>query len=151
MMKVEFPRELRRKMLRNLNRAGWREIGGVLMAEQLADGHFRIADFSVDPRTGTGAHFVRDPKHHDAALSAFFERTGKEYSRFNYLGEWHSHPNFPAIPSGEDRLSMLDLVESEASIPFSLLLVVRSRWRVMLELSAALFQRGGHVSEVDFG
>ena len=149
-MKFEFPKPLRSKMRRNLNRAGWREIGGVLMAEQVSEGHFRLADFSLDPRSGTGAHFVRDPKHHDAALSAFFERTGEDYARFNYLGEWHSHPSFPAIPSGDDIRSMRDLVETESSIPFSMLLVVRSRWRVMLECSATLFQRGGYASEVEF-
>jgi hypothetical protein len=35
--------------------AGRREIGGILMGEQVAPDHFRIVDFSVDDTTGTAA------------------------------------------------------------------------------------------------
>ena len=149
-MKLEFPKPLQTRMRRELNRAGFREIGGILMAEQIETGHFRLADFSIDPRAGRETHFVRDPKHHDEALSGFFERTGENFGSFNYLGEWHSHPSFSAYPSAADIRSMHDIVETEPSIPFAVLLVVRSRWRIMLECSAMLFKRGGHRSEVEF-
>lgn len=136
-------------MIRLLKRAGSREIGGVLMGEEIEPGHFRIVDFSVDAHTGSAAHFVRSTAEHQAALAEFFQRTGADYARFNYLGEWHSHPNFPAIPSVQDAQSMHSLVETEEGIPFSVLLIVRTRWRFMLECSATLFQRGGFRSEVE--
>jgi hypothetical protein len=50
-------------------------------------------DISFQKRGGTFAHFVRDPTHHKAFLTDFFASTGKDYKRFNYLGEWHSHPS----------------------------------------------------------
>jgi [CysO sulfur-carrier protein]-S-L-cysteine hydrolase len=146
-MRLEFPASLRSRMRKNLIAAGRREIGGVLMGEQLAPGEFRLVDYSVDSTSGSGAHFVRRPEHHREALEAFFERTG-DYSRFNYVGEWHSHPSFAAYPSRSDIEAMCRIVEDEPEIDFSVLLITRTRWRFKLECSALLFQRGGHVSEV---
>ncbi|HRX72915.1 MAG TPA: Mov34/MPN/PAD-1 family protein [Hyphomonas sp.] len=149
-MRLEFPAPLRSRIRRDLVAAGRREIGGVLMGEQLAPGHFRIVDFSVDPRSGGGAHFVRRPEYHREALEEFFARTESEFDRFNYLGEWHSHPSFPTIPSQQDVNAMHCLVEHEQEISFSVLLIVRTRWRFMLDYSALLFQRGGYKSKVTF-
>lgn len=140
-MQVEFPKPLRERMRKDLSRAKRREIGGILMAEQIAAGHFRLVDFTVDEVVGSGAHFVRSVEHHHAALSGFYERTATDYGRFNYLGEWHSHPNHLPVPSSTDIASMQALVRGERNIPFAMLLIVRSvRWRRML-ISATLFQR----------
>lgn len=125
-----------------LKRAGKREIGGVMMAEQISEGHFRIVDFSVDEATGSVAHFVRSPEHHRLALSSFFDRTGSDYTRFNYLGEWHSHPSYPAMPSSQDIASMQDLVEGERGITFATLMIVKRTLFWRFECSALLFQRG---------
>jgi hypothetical protein len=55
------------------------------------------------------ARLVRSPEHHAIALEAFFRKTEADYQRFNYLGEWPSHPNFPVQPSAEDVASMQGL------------------------------------------
>src|SRR4051812_26580608 len=101
-MQIELTKEVKRRMCRHLRTSGDREIGGVLMAEQVEPGHFKIVDFSVDEQTGSVAHFVRSPEHHGKALGEFFERTNSNYERYNYLGEWHSHPNFSVQPSTAD-------------------------------------------------
>lgn len=147
-MMLCFPSALRRRMRRELGRAGRVEIGGVLMAEQIEPGHFRLVDFTVDRQRGGAAHFVRSVDDHRAALGVFFKKTGSDFSRFNYLGEWHSHPNHMPIPSSEDSASMMSLVEGERDIPFALLLVVRRTWRT-LTLSATLFERGQSPRPVD--
>src|SRR5690242_9125070 len=85
-----------------LARNGSREIGGVLVGEHVAPNIFRLVDLSVQEHGGTAACFVRRPEHHKPFLDDFFLRTGKNYERFNYLGEWHSHPSFPAVPSHVD-------------------------------------------------
>ena len=149
-MLLEWPEHLRWKMRRKLWKAGSREIGGVLMGEQIERGHFRIVDFSVDENSGGISHFERRPEHHREALEAFFSRTGDDFSRYNYLGEWHSHPRFAAQPSATDIGEMLTLVEDEPDIDFSVLLIVRTFWRFKLAYSAMLFQRGGFVEEVKF-
>lgn len=111
------------------------------MGEQVAPDHFRIVDFSVDTTTGTEAHFVRSPDHHAEALDRFFKTTGSDFRRFNYLGEWHSHPSFPVRPSREDLSSMQRLVNGERDIDFSALLIIRLRYLLLLEADAYMFIR----------
>ena len=118
------------------------------MGEQVAPDHFRIVDFSVDETTGTAAHFVRSPDHHAEALERFFRRTGSDFSLFNYLGEWHSHPNFSLRPSQEDMMSMQSLVDGERDIDFSALVIVRLRFIVLLEAAAYMFARNNTVGRV---
>nr|WP_246740431.1 Mov34/MPN/PAD-1 family protein [Bradyrhizobium sp. LCT2] len=113
------------------------------MGEQVAPDHFRIVDFSVDATTGTAAHFVRSPDHHAEALETFFQKTGSDFRRFNYLGEWHSHPSFPVRPSQEDLMSMQSLVDGERDIDFSALVIVRLRYLLRLDAAAYMFIRHG--------
>lgn len=141
-MRVEIGSSIRWKLRSSLRRSGRREIGGVIMGEQLSPGHFRIVDLTVDNETGGRAHFVRSPELHSQALHDFFERTGNEYDRFNYLGEWHSHPRFPVNPSIQDAGSMFELVHGERQIDFAVLLIVRLDWWWKLSASCTLFQRG---------
>lgn len=141
MMQLTISPECRARFKTALRRAGRREIGGVLMGEQLAPGQFQIIDFSVDDKTGTNAHFVRSPDMHQKALEDFFARTGNDFRRFNYLGEWHSHPSFPAIPSSTDIQAMENLINGERNIAFSVLLILRLRMWLKLDMSATLFTR----------
>lgn len=142
-MKVELTPKVERRLRTALRQAGRREIGGMLMAEQLAPDHFRIVDFSLDEFSGSHTHFHRDPQTHRATLDDFFERTGRDFARFNYLGEWHSHPSFSVHPSPEDVVTMTNLVEASASaITFAVLLVVRLRWRLWLDYSLVVFAAG---------
>ena len=141
-MQVEMPQLLRARMRKTLAKAGRCETGGVLMAEQLEPGMFRIMDYSIDPEVGGKAHFVRSPEHHAVVLNEFFRTTGNDFARYNYLGEWHSHPNHRAVPSAADIAAMHDLVHGERDIPFALLLVVRNSWWGKFQSSALCFQRG---------
>lgn len=148
-MQIEIAQQVKEKLRKALRSAGSREIGGVLMGEQIAAGHFRVVDLSIDSQTGGRAHFVRSSEAHIDALSAFFRETGHEYDRFNYLGEWHSHPRFDVTPSTQDITSMLDLVEGERGIEFAVLLIVKLRWWSRIYSSCTLFCRSASPSLVD--
>jgi len=141
-VELVFPVAIVQRMKVSLNRAREREIGGVLMARQIAPGKFEIVDFSVDEVTGDREHFVRNPVLHDGVLNEFFERTGRDYSNYNYIGEWHSHPNLPVVPSVTDLASMEDLVNGERDIPFAALLVVRLDEPSEFTATATFHQRG---------
>lgn len=141
MVTISLPSDQRAQFRKCLRRAGRREIGGILMGEQVEPDHFRIVDFSVDETSGTAAHFVRSPDHHAEALERFFRRTGADFKRFNYLGEWHSHPSFPVRPSQEDTMSMQSLVDGERDIDFSALVIVRLRCFFLFEAAAYMFIR----------
>lgn len=148
-MQVEIAENVKSTLRKALKAAGSREIGGVMMGEQIAPGHFRVVDLSIDSQTGGNAHFVRDSEAHSEALNAFFQRTEHQYDRFNYLGEWHSHPRFSVTPSSQDVSSMIDLVEGERGIEFAVLLIVRLGWWRRLTLSCTLFCRNANPSAVN--
>lgn len=147
-MKVELTKDVQKRMMSCLAKAKHREIGGILMAEQVEPGEFRIVDFSLDDATGSTTQFVRSPDHHRTALDAFFARTGNDYARYNYLGEWHSHPNHAPVPSATDIMSMHNLLDEEQSIPFAILFIVKRRWWRRLYYSAILFRQGEEPSDV---
>ena len=130
-----------RKFVSKLRRSGRREIGGILFGEQLKPGSFRLVDFTVDGVTGSAAHFCRTAEQHRAELEKFFERTGRDFEKYNYLGEWHSHPSFPVKPSAQDCISMKELVHGETGIGFAALLIVRLDWLLFLKANAVMFSR----------
>ena len=126
----------------SLREAGEREIGGMLLAEQLKPGRFCIVDFSLDSFSGSHTEFRRDPEAHQNTLDEFFRRTGRDFQRFNYLGEWHSHPSFSVRPSAQDNSTMTDIVQNQGSIiTFAVLLIVRLRLRLWVEHSLTIFAR----------
>jgi len=141
-MRLEVTHALAERMRADLKRAGRQEIGGILFAEQLEPNRFKIVDCSTDFHSGSHSTFRRDPVVHNALLRQFFERTGNDFRRFNYLGEWHSHPSFSVRPSPEDVAEMTSLVQvGKSQISFAVLLVLRIRFHFWLDASATLFAR----------
>jgi integrative and conjugative element protein (TIGR02256 family) len=142
-MRIELTRAVETRFRSSLRKAGKREIGGMLFAEQLKPNHFSIIDFSLDASSGSHAAFRRDPGSHQRTLDQFFERTGRDFQRFNYLGEWHSHPSFSVQPSLQDLQTMTDIVEDRNStISFAVLLIVRLRFKLFVDRSITVFARG---------
>jgi proteasome lid subunit RPN8/RPN11 len=114
-----------RKLRKELRAAGRNEIGGVLAGEHLGEGRFLVKDLSIQ-RDGTPTRFVRDPAQHRKFMRRFHLLTGNNPGRFNYLGEWHSHPSFVALPSGPDVQAMLsEIHDPEQAASFLVLLIVR--------------------------
>lgn len=141
-MQLLLPNDILGTMRRHLFGAGRREIGGMLMGEDLGDQKFRIVDFSVDATNGTRTSFHRQAEEHDHALAAFFAKTGSDYARFNYLGEWHSHPSFSVQPSLQDLRAMQDLVDGTGGVRFAILFISRLKWYCRFDCSAHLFVKG---------
>jgi [CysO sulfur-carrier protein]-S-L-cysteine hydrolase len=109
------------------------------MGEDLGNELFRVVDISVQRSGGTHACFIRNPKDHQAYLQAFFARTGQDYTRFNYLGEWHSHPSFDAVPSGPDMETMGSIAsDPEVGANFLMLLIVKRSGK-QIEATATVF------------
>ena len=148
-MQLLLPSDVRRTMRRHMVRARRREIGGILMGEKVGAQRFRIVDFSVDAVSGTSAHFVRDADHHERELHAFFQKTGADYRRYNYLGEWHTHPTFDVRPSLQDLHSMQDLVYGSRGVDFAVLLIARVRWLWRFQCSAFLFVQQRAPTEIE--
>jgi len=148
-MKLLLPNDIRKSMRRHMLKAQKREIGGMLMGEEVGQGKFRLVDFSVDTESGSFGHFMRDADHHEKELQDFFARTGSDYGRYNYLGEWHTHPSFSVQPSLADVHSMQDLVEGPRGVGFAVLLIAKLRWFQRFECGAWLFIQGCPPTPID--
>jgi len=82
------------------------------MAEHTGPNQFEVLDLTIHVR-GTIAYFFRKLEEAVTRLKSFFFRVNHDYVRFNYLGEWHSHPRMSsAWPSSTD-LSQLAWLDSE--------------------------------------
>ena len=144
-MQLLVARPVIERLERELRRAGRKEIGGLLMGEHVRDELFRLVELSVQRSGGTDACFIRRPADHRIQLDKFFAETGNDFTRFNYMGEWHSHPSFEPLPSNTDIRTMQSIVEDpDAGVNFLVLMVCRmasGRGRV-LELTATAFRAG---------
>jgi [CysO sulfur-carrier protein]-S-L-cysteine hydrolase len=142
-MQILLPPQVTKRLNRELRRAGNREIGGLLFGEHLHDELFRVVEISVQRSGGSQSCFIRNPKDHQTQLQEFFARTGKNYSRFNYLGEWHSHPSFEPVPSLTDIQTMQSLVDDPGvGVNFLVLLIARLAGNKQIELTASAFRAG---------
>ena len=125
MLTLVLPPDIQAKLLAALGGAGKREIGGVLMAEHVGPNLFEVMDITVH-RRGAIASFIRHLEDALGRLQAFFASTGNQYSRFNYIGEWHSHPMFSTEPSRKDDISMHQIVDDpKVGANFVVLLIVK--------------------------
>jgi integrative and conjugative element protein (TIGR02256 family) len=140
-MQIHLTIEIHKRLHRELRRAGKQEIGGLLMGEHVRDDIFRVVDISVQRSGGSHSCFVRDPSDHKTQLDEFFARTKGDYRRFNYLGEWHSHPSFEAVPSSTDMETMQSIVSDPAvGVNFLALMVVKLAHRKRVEATAMAFR-----------
>ena len=124
-----------------LTTGGLREIGGWLAAEQLAPGKFELVGFTVDLDVGTHNRFSSLPTTHGAQLDDILAANADRKGRVDYLGEWHSHPTFPPVPSDIDVAAMTKMVEKSGP-SFATLLIVRLLAAAVLQATITTFQRG---------
>ncbi len=125
-MRLQLPSDQLRALRTALERAGTSEIGGQMYGEQLAPSDFRITDLTFQRRPGTFARFVVDLVQAARDALRFFDRTEHRYTRYNYIGEWHSHPSFEVRPSSPDVATMRGMVGDRGFRgTFAVLMIVR--------------------------
>jgi integrative and conjugative element protein (TIGR02256 family) len=116
------------------------------MAEHIGPDHFIVRQLTVQGG-GRFASFVRGTRSALRALSEYFRQSGHDYTRFNYLGEWHSHPSFSVQPSHTDHRSMLDIVtNAKVGANFVVLLIFKLVDREALEGSAHTYLPDGTIA-----
>lgn len=125
-MRLSLPRDQADRLVQSLRRARRKEIGGQLFGELIAPSDFHATEITVQPRHGSFARFIVDIMQAARDAARFYDRTRHEYARFNYIGEWHSHPSFDLRPSATDRATMQTLVaDPEFLGKFAVLMIVR--------------------------
>lgn len=123
-MQLLLPREIRQQLETALREAGRREIGGILMAEHVAQNAFRVRSLTIQRRGGSFAAFLRAVDAFLGPLKNFFRQTDYNYTKFNYIGEWHSHPSFVPTPSETDHQTMLSIINDPQTGAFFVVLLI---------------------------
>ncbi|MCY3722026.1 MAG: Mov34/MPN/PAD-1 family protein [Candidatus Poribacteria bacterium] len=143
-MKIHLPTDIQKRLIRALEKAGPHEIGGVLMGEHIDESEFRIVDLTIQGQSGSVAFFIRLVTDTVKPLKRFFKRTRYNYRKFNYLGEWHSHPSFSPVPSQKDIQSMQEIVnDPDTNANFVILLIVKIKKAQEIEATATVFFQDG--------
>lgn len=130
----------------DLKQAGAREIGGVLFGEQIDEGDFRVLEATRQRfRGGTAMTFRRRGGAARRKILALHRQVGENPERFNYIGEWHSHPNASTWPSLQDEITMYNLLADQGeAVNFLVLLIVELDSRARLHIGARTYLASGH-------
>ena len=140
-MQLLLPPEIVQRLVTALQKAGPREIGGILMGEHVRENVFRVKDFTVQYHGGTLATFWRVVQDITTPLRKFFRSTNYDFQRFNYLGEWHSHPSYTLEPSAVDRQTMHDMIaDPKLGAHFVVLMIVKLDGTKQFQGSVMVYQ-----------
>ena len=120
------------------------------MGEHVDKAKFRIVDLTIQKQFGNALFFLRLVRDAVESLKKFFKQTGYNYRKFNYLGEWHSHPTFSPMPSRQDIQSMQEIVtDSDTGANFAVLIIVRLKTLQEIEATATVFLQDGQFFECE--
>jgi proteasome lid subunit RPN8/RPN11 len=140
-MQLLLPPEIVRRLVAALKKAGPREIGGILMGEHVRENVFRVKDLTVQYHGGTLVTFWRVVQDITSPLRKFFRTTNYDFQRFNYLGEWHSHPSYALEPSAVDRQTMHDMIaDPKLGAHFIVLMIVKLDGTRQFQGSVTVYQ-----------
>lgn len=108
--------------LRDLPGRPW-EIGGWLLGYWTEDRAAIIVTHATPPAArGSAFGITISGRGHRDRFDEVWERTG---GRVTFLGDWHTHPGGPAIPSAQDRRAMEQLAsEGDYGTPEPLIAIV---------------------------
>jgi proteasome lid subunit RPN8/RPN11 len=150
-MRLHIRKELTATLRERLIQAGYKEIGGQLFGEQLSPSIFQVSEITFQKQQGTIVRFVVDLVQAARDAMRFFERTEHQYSRFNYLGEWHSHPSYAVLPSITDISAMENLVSDPDFAGNFAILIIAKNTNAGLSIGAWLFDPSGENKPIDLG
>ena len=143
-MKLRIPHKIADRWTTALIRARNREIGGILFGEHVGEMDFRVVEATMQEHGGSDGTFRREAGKARRAIKKLSRRYGQNPERFNYLGEWHSHPNTLVLPSLDDELTMRGLLaDSEVAASFLVLLITRLGECDALEIYACTYHASG--------
>jgi hypothetical protein len=140
-MHLLLPPEVVSQLVEALAQARTREIGGILMGEHIGVDTFKVKELTIQRKGGTFAAFIRIVAEILVPLRAFFDATRHDYTKFNYLGEWHSHHSFALEPSDRDHMTMYDIVmDPQLGAHFVVLLLIKLNDKGQLDGSVTVYQ-----------
>lgn len=145
MLKLLISPNLTVQLEEALSKAGNLECGGIMLGEHVGPNAFQLRDVTVQG-TGSISRFIRKVEAAARGLKAFLIKHNNEFERFNYLGEWHSHPLYAAEPSVVDHTSMRDIImDPKVGANFVALLIVKLNQHRQLTGSIHVYLPSGEI------
>jgi [CysO sulfur-carrier protein]-S-L-cysteine hydrolase len=139
-MKILIPLDIEEQLVAALKNAGTHEIGGIIMGKHIGVDEFQVTEITIQTDLGTFATFVRALSQALSSLNKFFQKTNHDFTHFNYMGEWHSHPSFLPKPSNKDFSTMIESInDNKIGANFLVLIVLKLGRLGSLEGSATVF------------
>ncbi len=125
-MKIKISPDQILILKKSLLEAGTIEIGGQIFGEQLEPSNFLVSKLTIQKKKGTFSKFIVDLSQAIFDARNFFRLTRHQYTQFNYIGEWHSHPSFSVQPSHTDIETMKAIVtDATFSENFAVLMIAK--------------------------
>lgn len=103
-----------------------KEIGGFLIGAYIeGDRTAKVMEIRIPAKFANGVtRFYRDTQD----LNLYLQELQKSNSELLYLGEWHSHPNGPAVPSHVDKVTMLKIARDPKTKIKNPIMGIMSMW-----------------------
>lgn len=147
-MKLLITKEILENWQVTLIEAKQNEVGGILFGEHVGNEKFRLIEYTLQKKQGKKASFQRNASDARKSLKQLNKAYGNKHTQFNYLGEWHSHPNSLAIPSEKDVETIRSILKDKSTIAnFLVLMILKVNHESFIEMSAITFLASGHEIE----
>lgn len=122
-IKFEIKQPAYEKISEALEKYGDYEIGGMLIGNQKGRNYFSILDTTIADDIGKFSigSFIREPMKSLKIIIQSFKK-----KKYNYIGEWHSHPGFDLYPSKGDIATMQGILADPGyGVNFVLLIITK--------------------------
>jgi len=125
-LEIIIPAKITSLIKKHIDKYSPLETKGALFAEHLGDNIFKIDSVYLEPKPGTTTYVkLVVNRVYQAFQNSFHKKHQYHFSKFNYIGDWHSHPLFECIPSSFDVEEVQkDLKNSNANFLVQLILKV---------------------------
>lgn len=145
-MKLRIGKKVIKEWLKALKKADDREIGGILFGEHIGDSDFKVIQATKQSKGGNQTCFQRNASKARKEIKRLSNQYNNNHEQYNYLGEWHSHPNAPALPSAQDETTMRQLLaDPDTNANFLVLIIIRLAEDKIIEISARAYLASDHI------
>jgi len=125
-LEIIIPKEITLRLIKQISKYSPLETKGALFAEDLGNDTFKIDEVYLEPKPGTTTFVKLYINHEYVTFQKNYHKLRKNnFSKYNYIGDWHSHPLFECFPSSYDVSEVeKDMKQSNAIFLVQLILKV---------------------------
>ncbi len=102
-MEIIIPKKISLILIKQISKHSPLETKGALFAEDLGNDTFKIDEVYLEPKPGTTTFVKLYINQEYLSFQKNYHKFRKNnFSKYNYIGDWHSHPLFECLPSSYD-------------------------------------------------